>query len=189
MSVIERRETRLQNSQQNNTCKDEDDEDEQRTHNNNGFNKNHRKPFLDNLLQLHFANPLQFTKVNIRDEVNTFLTAGHHTTSIALTFTVYLLGLHHDIQDKVYNEISEAFDGQRLRLNAVYKLKYLDAVIRESLRLYPPVPIVGRVTSHDTTVGEYVIPKGVSCAIPIMAIQRDPNVYAEPERFNPSRFL
>ncbi|RWS03819.1 P450 CYP319A1-like protein, partial [Dinothrombium tinctorium] len=72
--------------------------------NGNGFcfeaRQRKRKPFLDNLLELHYANSNLFTKQNIRDEVNTFLTAGHHTTSIALTFTVYLLGLHPKIQEQ-----------------------------------------------------------------------------------------
>lgn len=93
----------------------------------------------------------------IRDEVDTFTFEGHDTTSVCLMFTLLLLAHNPDAQEKILEEMKELWqqnrDSKELSVNDLNNLKYLDRVIKESLRLYPPVPYIGRYLSEDLYLG------------------------------------
>ena len=74
-------------------------------------------------------------------------------------------------------------------MDDIKQMRYLEAVIKESLRIYPPVPMIIRKISEDIKIGEYVVSKGVSLYLLISSLQKDPEVFAEPLLFKPERFL
>lgn len=83
---------------------------------------------------------------------------GHDTTSAAISWSLFLLGSHPDIQDKVLEEIDEILDGNRDRdptMKELMEMKYLECVIKEALRLYPSVPLIGRKIKEDVALGLY----------------------------------
>lgn len=110
------------------------------------------------------------------DEMKTLLVAGHETTATTLTWTVLELLRNPDILARLRKEIGEGNDD------------FLDAVTKESLRLHPIVPMVGRLLQAPATVGGRTYPKGTVLAPNIYLTHRNPDVWPEPERFDPGRF-
>lgn len=106
---------------------------------------------LDVLLQATIeGKPL--ANEDIREEVDTFMFEGHDTTTAALSFTLYLIARHPKVQQKILNEIHEVYGEKKYKpftLMNLNELKYLECVIKESLRLYPPVPLMGRQLTED----------------------------------------
>ncbi|KAF5289899.1 hypothetical protein FQA39_LY14961 [Lamprigera yunnana] len=161
-----------------------------KTESEKGTNKKRRPTFLDLLLRYNQNNDL--TEDEMKDEVNTFMFAGHDTTTSALSFTLYCLSNNPEVQSKVVQEMDEILgdDMQRsLTLSNFQLMKYLDAVIKESLRLYPPVPFIGRVVSEEFEFDGKLIPKGISLLLNIYGIHHNPNFYPDPESFKPERFM
>ncbi|GBN02218.1 Cytochrome P450 3A11 [Araneus ventricosus] len=122
-----------------------------------------------------------------------FFVAGFDTVSSAIANAVYLLALHPDIQNRAYEEVRDVLlktEGD-LTYEALQEMNYLDNVISETLRLYPSFPRLERVTEADYKLGStgVVMPKGTTLVIPVYAMQRDPKLYPDPNRFDPDRFL
>lgn len=149
------------------------------------------KAFCDHLVQLLINRKL--SEAEVIDEINTFLAAGHHTTSITLTFTIWLLANHSNVLRQLQQEVDDHFKTIEQEPNHVQRLPFLDAVLRESLRLYPPIPAVGRWNGRNfsqTVNGRsYRIPKGVNVVVPIYFLHRNPIFYERPNTFDPNRFL
>jgi cytochrome P450 len=118
------------------------------------------------------------TDPELRDELMTLLLAGHETTATALSWTLERLTRHPAVLARVTEE-ARAGAGD----------EYLDAVIKESLRLRPVVPAVARYLTEPTELGGRVLPAGVHITPSIFLTHRNPDVYPEPERFRPERFL
>ncbi|KAJ8674728.1 hypothetical protein QAD02_010514 [Eretmocerus hayati] len=150
-----------------------------------------RPAFLDLLIEAS-KNGSVLSDNDIREEVDTFMFEGHDTTSTAVCWTLYLLGCHSEIQDRVVEELETIFsEGDRQRrpnLKDLKNMKYLDKCIKEALRLYPSVPILGRTISDDTVIGNYTVPKGTTALIILPVLHRDPDVFQNPEQFDPERF-
>ncbi|CAL1289564.1 unnamed protein product [Larinioides sclopetarius] len=121
-----------------------------------------------------------------------FFLAGYDTTASTLSYVSYLLALHPEIQTKLYVELREILQSTKgeLTYEALQEMKYLDNVISESMRLYPAVTRLERMTVSDCKLGNsgITVPKGMIVTIPIYAIQRDPNLFPDPEKFDPDRF-
>jgi cytochrome P450 family 4 len=104
-----------------------------------------------------------------------------------------MLGIYQDIQEKVMNEINSIFgDSDRDATFAdTLEMKYLERVIMETLRLYPPVPIIARKLNQDVLlVSEgYLVPANTTVVIATYKIHRDPKAYSNPEKFDPDNFL
>ncbi|KAM7305825.1 cytochrome P450 4V2 [Ixodes scapularis] len=152
---------------------------------------NKRKSFLDILLRMHLEDGT-LTEDQVRDEVATVFIGGFDTTATAASYTLYLLGHYPEIQAKVHRELDEVFgdDWDRpVTLEDMKNLKYLECVIKESMRLYPPVPVVARNIDEDMKVGEFTIPRGTVAFAVIFALHRHPRVYENPNDFIPERFL
>jgi cytochrome P450 len=127
--------------------------------------------------------------VELRDELMTLLVAGHETTATALCWLVERVLSHPDVHARVLRELDEVLDGARLGPDHFARLDYLDAVIRETLRLRPVIPLVGRMLTTPLALGGYDLPAGVVIAPSIYLTHRDPALYPEPEAFRPERFL
>ncbi|KAL1123657.1 hypothetical protein AAG570_002733 [Ranatra chinensis] len=147
--------------------------------------------FLDTLLEVEMNKPGTLSQDDIRQEVDTFTFEGHDTTSASLVFTLFLLGSHPEIQDKVAEELYSIFgDSQRsVEMKDLQQMVYLEKVIKESLRLYPSVPYISRALIHDLNLpGDVLIPKGANVIILPYILHRNKRFYPDPEVFDPERF-
>ena len=133
----------------------------------------------------------RLSDTEILSQCFTFMAAGYETTANALTYTAYLLALNPDIQEKLIDQIREYIsDHPDLSLyNMAQELTYLDMVIQESLRLYPPAPQTSRHCTKTCTVSDVVIPTGAGVSIPIWHIHHDPQHWEDPEKFDPERCM
>lgn len=150
-----------------------------------------RLAFLDILLMSHLRDP-SFTVEGIREEVDTFMFEGHDTTAMGISFTLYLLGLYKQVQDKVYRELGTIFgkDVERaVTVDDLKEMRYLECVIKESHRLYPPVPLIARNTDEDADILGYRVPRGCMLVMLPFMMHRDSRFFPEPEEFRPERFL
>lgn len=111
------------------------------------FTKKQRSAMLDTLLDAE-QNQKLIDNVGIQEEVDTFVFEGFDTTMTAITFILFAIANHEDVQKRLHEEIA-SLEEERNYNNS----KYLDAVIKESLRMYPPVPFIGRVLGEDTVIG------------------------------------
>lgn len=121
-----------------------------------------------------------------------FFIAGFETSSTTMTFTLYELALNLDVQNMAREEIRDILKkyDNKLTYEAVMEMKYLDKVVQEALRKYPPVPILARVCNKDYPVAnsDFVIEKGIQISIPLLGLQRDHEFFPNPEQFDPERF-
>ncbi|XP_063314162.1 cytochrome P450 4V2 [Pelobates fuscus] len=150
-----------------------------------------RSAFLDMLLRAKDDAGNGLSHIDIREEVDTFMFEGHDTTAAALNWSLFLLGSHPEVQKIVHKELDETF-GQSDRpvsMDDLKKLRYLEAVIKEALRLFPSVPFFARTITEDCTIRDFKVPKGVNAVIVTYALHRDPEYFPEPEEFKPERFL
>lgn len=149
--------------------------------------------FLDILLLAKDENGESLTDIEIRDEVETFLFEGHDTTSSGITWILYNLARHPDIQDKVYDEIDDLLskrDSQCLEWDDMSNLPYLTMCIKESLRMYPPVPNISRELSKPMMFMDRELPPGTIIDINILNLHHNPVVWGKDHLvYNPDRFL
>lgn len=149
-----------------------------------------RMAFLDMLLQSTIdGNPL--TDVEIREEVDTFMFEGHDTTTSAISFLLQSMAKHPDVQQKVFDEVRNIVGDDRTRpvtMSMLNEMHYLDLVIKETLRLYPSVPMIGRKMIETTEINGKVFPAGANLIIMPFFLGRNAKYFPEPERFDPERF-
>jgi cytochrome P450 len=124
----------------------------------------------------------------IVDNVLTFVAAGHETTAIALTWTLYLLAHHPDIERKILDEIAAVTSGSPLEPAQLGALQYLRQVILESMRLFPPVAMVVRQPIRRIALGDRRLDAGDNVFLPIHAIHHHASLWPDPEKFDPERF-
>ena len=159
----------------------------------NNYFTNNKEPFMDTLLREHMKDPQRFTLTDVRDEVHTFIGAGHDTTGWTLTYVLFLLGHHPEVQEKVQEEIDSFFNSfekeSDITIDSLKELKYLEAVIKETLRLYTPIPLVTRQIDQDLHLNQFVIPAGAQIGLGLSQLHRNPEYWSEPARFKPERFI
>lgn len=126
---------------------------------------------------------------HLRDEMLTLLAAGHETTATALSWTLYRLARHTEIADEARAELDRVTSGAALSADHTRKLPYLDAVVKESLRLHPIVPFVVRKLVDDRQFGRWSLPAGSLVCPSIWLTHRRPDLWPHPDRFEPERFL
>ncbi|XP_068622542.1 cytochrome P450 4C1-like [Battus philenor] len=127
----------------------------------------------------------------IREEVNTFMFEGHDTSAMAITFGLMLLADHEEVQERIYEECKSIFgDSDRTpNWSDLAEMKYLEATIKEILRLYPSVPFIGRRITEDFMLDDIRVKKGTEVLVHIYDLHRREDIYPNPEAFIPERFL
>ncbi|KAH9870830.1 hypothetical protein IAQ61_006309 [Plenodomus lingam] len=155
-------------------------------------NPNDKKDLLNGMLK--GVDPKTGEKMsdeNIIDNMITFLVAGHETTSGLLSFTFYYLLKSPEAYNKAQQEVDTVIRKGPITVDHLSKLPYLNAVLRESLRLQPTAPSIGLTVKEDATIGgKYAVKKGVPLVALLPMIHRDPAAYGEDaEEFRPERML
>ncbi len=125
----------------------------------------------------------------IADNLATFLFAGHETTAKALTWTLYILSRAPDWQDRLRSEISSVIGDRPITSDAIGKLPTVSRVLKEAMRLYPPAPVMTRITTGEVSLGGKTLPKSTLIVLPIFIIHRHRALWDDPNRFDPDRFL
>jgi len=128
------------------------------------------------------------TAKEVRDQVVTIFMAGHETTSLALSWTWYLLSQHPAVEAKLHRELAEMLGGRTPRNDDIANLRYTRMVIEESMRLYPPAHTTGRQPIKPDEILGHRIPAGAEVLIMPWLIHRKPQLWENPERFDPERF-
>jgi len=113
---------------------------------------------------------VQISDELIRDEATTFLLGGHETTAIALAWVWHLLAQHPDVEERLAKHLEVELCGRPPRFEDLPRLAYLQQVLRESLRLYPPAWYMTRRADRDVEIGGYRVPKGVNVVMDIWAV-------------------
>ncbi|XP_044255032.1 cytochrome P450 6A1-like [Tribolium madens] len=121
-----------------------------------------------------------------------FFLAGFETSSTAMTWALYELAMNQEIQQKLRHEINDVLNkhNNKLTYEAMMDMPYMEKVIHETLRKYPPIPVLTRKCTKDYTIPNTSIQlnRGVSVSIPVLALHNDPEYYPNPEKFDPDRF-
>ena len=129
------------------------------------------------------------TDRQLSDEALTIFLAGHETTALNLSWTWHLLAGNPRTEETLHEELRTILDGRAPSTSDLPNLRYADAVIKESTRLYPPAWGFGRETLHDCEIGGYRIPRGTQVVVSQWVMHRDERFFEDPETFRPERWL
>ncbi|XP_065156216.1 probable cytochrome P450 6a21 [Atheta coriaria] len=150
-----------------------------------------RHDFLQSLLDAENddGEKTQMTIEEIAEQVMSFFVSGVETSAVTISYSLIEIKRNLNVESKLRGEVCTILEkyNYTLHYNALEEMIYLDAVIRESLRMYPPIPILRKKTSEAFLVDNIEIEKGTPLAVSILAIQRDAEKYIEPDVFNPDR--
>lgn len=123
------------------------------------------------------------------DESKSLFGAGHETTALVLTWTLYLLSQNPDVEAKLYEEVSSVLGGRMPTLEDLETMTYTDNVLKEAMRLYPPAwSLMAREIIEDMPLGDEIIPKGSVMLISPWVMHHDPRYWEDPQQFDPERF-
>ncbi|PIA33005.1 hypothetical protein AQUCO_04200030v1 [Aquilegia coerulea] len=152
-------------------------------------NDQEKKTMIDVLLSQQKTDPGYYTDEIIKGLIETLLSAGTDTSSSTLEWAMSLLLNHPDILNKAKKEIDMHVGKERLiEESDLPKLGYLNNIINETLRIYPPGPVLYHESSKDCSVGGFHVPSGTIVQMNVCAVHRDPKLWVEPMQFNPDRF-
>jgi cytochrome P450 len=126
--------------------------------------------------------------IDVQNNLLTFITAGHETTALALTWTFYLLSLHPEIEQRINGEIAAVTEGGPVHPKHIDALAYTNQVIQEAMRLYPSAALIVREARRDIELGNEQIRAGTTVCVPVYAVHRHKKLWCDPDRFDPSRF-
>jgi len=128
------------------------------------------------------------TERELRSQLVTFLFAGHETSATALTWALYELGRKPAVADRLHREVDEVVEGATASLADLPDLEYTEQVLRETLRRYPPAAAIFREADEDVAIGGYRVPEDTFVVLPQFHVHTDDRWWANPERFDPSRW-
>lgn len=143
---------------------------------------------LSALLQVQDEEGVGMTDRQLHDEIMTLFMAGHETTANALSWTWLLLGQNLEVEKKLIQELQCVLGGRIPTPADLPRLVYTDMVLREALRLYPPVWVIGRRALAPFRLGEFELPAKTNVLISQLMMHRDARYFPEPERFDPDRW-
>lgn len=130
----------------------------------------------------------QLSERDVRDEVLTLYFAGHDSTAVALGWAFYAISQHPAVEQRLLEEVERAIGDGPLTAQAVERLTYTDMVVRETLRLYPSFAMLPRDVREDDEIDGYHVPRGAVLVVSPHLTQRHPDVWPDPDRFDPERF-
>lgn len=165
-------------------------------------NNVHRKDFFNMILSLKNRGTIfdekpeddeaKITFNEMAAQAFVFFFAGFDTSSTAISFALYFVAKHPEIQIRLREEVKRVKEkhGGLISYDALMDMHYLNQVLNETLRLYPPAAVLFRIASADYSIPEtnLILPKGHQIIIPVYGIHRDPDIYPNPENFDPDRF-
>ena len=143
---------------------------------------------LSVLLQAQDDEGLGMTDRQLHDEIMTLFLAGHETTANALSWTWLLLGQHPEVEEKLVEELRRVLGGRAPTPSVLPRLTYTEMVLREAMRLYPPVWVIGRRALAPFRLGNYELPAETNVVMSQLITHRDAKYFPEPERFDPDRW-
>ncbi|KYN44940.1 Cytochrome P450 4C1, partial [Trachymyrmex septentrionalis] len=147
------------------------------------------RTFFD--VQMDACRKQNFTQQEIHNNVITMLLTASDSISITMNFVIFMLA---NFPEKVYQELlniygTETIKSASIKYDDLQHMHYLDRVIKETLRIFPPAPLIGRQITKDLKIGEVVLPKGADIIIGILKMHRDEEYWSNPMMFDPDRFL
>nr|XP_021197354.2 cytochrome P450 4C1 [Helicoverpa armigera]WRX06000.1 CYP340H5 [Helicoverpa armigera] len=147
-------------------------------------------PLLDRMLDLADKQNV-FNDDDIKEHLDTIVGAAYDTTATALTFILILIGSHPDIQEKMYQELQEVLEDEDRDINKhdLPKLVYMEAVIKETLRLYPPAPRFARTSNIDVKLKNYTLPANSIYIVSLYGLHRHAMWGPDKDQFIPERWL
>ena len=149
---------------------------------------NHNENLLSALISVRDEDGSSLNDQQILDEILTLFTAGHETTALALTWTWYLLAREPECASRFYAEIDLVLQGRTPTFEDIPNLVYTDRVVAESMRLYPPIWLIGRLAREPFELDRWSIPKGSICLMSQYVMHHDPRFFPDPNRFDPDRW-
>jgi cytochrome P450 len=152
-------------------------------------NENDSGDLLSMLMQARDEDGSRMSDKQLRDEVMTFLLAGHETTALALSWSWYLLAQNPEAEQKLHDELECVLGGREPEFADLPMLSYAERVIKESMRLYPPAWSVARTVVSEFQLRGYRIPAGANVVMSQWIMHRDPRYFPDPEKFDPDRWL
>ncbi|XP_050461379.1 cytochrome P450 4c21-like [Cataglyphis hispanica] len=154
-------------------------------------NKITHKAFCDVFLESHKE---KHTKEDIQNNVLTMLVASAETTAITVNFVIFIFANFPEIQEKAYKELLEIYGMETprsvpVKYEDLQHMNYLDRVIKETLRLFPVVPVIARQLTEDIRIGKNILPKGADVVLALGKVHRNKKYWPNPLVFDPDRFL
>lgn len=152
---------------------------------NSGQSKN---DLLDMLLEARYEDGTPMSRQQLVDEVMILFAAGHETTANALSFTLFLLAKHPEVQEKLYREVREIVSADEYIIDQFKNLSYTKSVIEESMRIYPPAYFIDREAIEDDQIDLVELGKGSLVLMSVFELHRHSDFWIDPEKFSPERF-
>ena len=144
---------------------------------------------LSMLMQARDEDGSRMSDKQLRDEVMTFLLAGHETTALALSWSWHLLAQNPEAEAKLHEELDRVLGGRTPQFSDLRNLNYTERVIKESMRLYPPAWSIARTVVNDFDIAGYRIPSGANVVMSTWIMHHDPRYFPDPYKFDPDRWL
>jgi cytochrome P450 len=151
-------------------------------------NKQDAGDLLSLLLHAQDEDGSRMTDTQLRDEAVTLFLAGYETTAINLSWTWWLLAQHPEVEKKLHAELAAVLGGRSPTFDHLPALRYLEMILTESLRLYPPAWSMVRMAIDDSEIGGYRVPAGCGVAVSQYVVHRDPRFFDSPDEFRPERW-
>lgn len=148
-----------------------------------------RSDLLTTLVHMEDVDGTRMSDRDLHDELLTLLLAGHETTALSLAYSFYLLAQHPEVENRLIQELDDKLNGQPPTAEIVRELTWTESILKEAMRLYPPVWLLGREAIQDCEIGGYPISAGTQISMSQWTAHRDPRWHEEPERFDPQRWL
>ncbi|XP_072763518.1 cytochrome P450 4C1-like isoform X2 [Anoplolepis gracilipes] len=153
---------------------------------------NENRTLLDILIEAFQKD--KSSKEKIHDNLITMILAGYDTTSVTINLAIFMLANFPEIQEKVYKELWEIYrtetpESVLIKYEDLSHMNYLECVIKETMRLFPTIPVVSRCLTEDVKIEEYILPKGTNILMPIIIAHRNEKYWPNPLIFDPDRFL
>ncbi|XP_055308397.1 cytochrome P450 4C1-like [Sitodiplosis mosellana] len=157
-----------------------------------GYSNESDKPHLeliDHLLESYFAG--RCSENMIKEQIETILMTGSDTTSITASFAILMLAMHPKFQERLFEELKSVYDTQdgATLFDHLTRLPYLDCCLKETMRLFPVAPVIGRTPAIDIPVSNCTIPKGTTIKLSILTLHRRKDIWGDDvDEFNPDHF-
>lgn len=145
---------------------------------------------IDKLLQLFYDG--HFEERIIKEQIETVIIAGNETSALTISYVLLLLAMHPDIQERVYDELRSIYESQTedTAYEHVQKMPYLDAVLKEGMRLFPVAPFIVRTVCADIQLNTCTLPKDAIVMMSLFNMHRNEKIWGpNPDNFDPDNFL